>query len=199
MAYYEDLSRRYRRRDVLVKPQVVTYVLSGQRGRPSIHIDPDVLKEATSSHRHITLTALSNALGVHRQTLAKQLKAHNLTTPRYSDIPDHALDILVRHFRELHPKSGSRYVQGFLASHGIKVQRSRVRASIRRVDGLGQVLRNHATIDRREYSVPYPNYLWHIDGHHKLIRWGIVIHGGADGYDRMVSSCLICTTCSYLY
>ena len=31
-----------------------------------------------------------------------------------------------------------------------------------------------------------PNSLWHIDGHHKLIRWRIVTHGGIDGYSRVV-------------
>ena len=30
-----------------------------------------------------------------------------------------------------------------------------------------------------------PNSLWHIDGHHKLIKWRIVIHGGIDGYSRL--------------
>ena len=30
-----------------------------------------------------------------------------------------------------------------------------------------------------------PNSLWHIDGHHKLIRWRVVIHGGIDGYSRL--------------
>ena len=30
-----------------------------------------------------------------------------------------------------------------------------------------------------------PNSLWHIDGHHKLIRWRIVIHGGIDGYSSL--------------
>jgi hypothetical protein len=30
------------------------------------------------------------------------------------------------------------------------------------------------------------NSLWHIDGHHKLIPWKIVIHGGIDGFSRMV-------------
>lgn len=39
---------------------------------------------------------------------------------------------------------------------------------------------------RRIYRVPFVNALWHIDGHHKLIRWKIVIHGGMDGYSRMV-------------
>ena len=36
------------------------------------------------------------------------------------------------------------------------------------------------------YSVPSPNDFWNIDGYHKLIRWHIVIHGGIDGYSRMV-------------
>ena len=36
------------------------------------------------------------------------------------------------------------------------------------------------------YSVPYPNYLWHVDGNHKLIRWKIVLHHGIDGYSRIV-------------
>ena len=30
-----------------------------------------------------------------------------------------------------------------------------------------------------------PNSLWHIDGHHKLIGWRIVTHGGIDGYSRL--------------
>ncbi|KAJ7574243.1 hypothetical protein C8J56DRAFT_753515, partial [Mycena floridula] len=28
--------------------------------------------------------------------------------------------------------------------------------------------------------------LWHLDGHHKLIRWGIVIHEFIGGYSRKV-------------
>nr|XP_029132269.1 uncharacterized protein LOC114919795 [Labrus bergylta]XP_029132270.1 uncharacterized protein LOC114919795 [Labrus bergylta]XP_029132271.1 uncharacterized protein LOC114919795 [Labrus bergylta] len=39
---------------------------------------------------------------------------------------------------------------------------------------------------RRQYSVPGPNSLWHIDGHHKLIRWRFVVHGGVDGFSRLV-------------
>ncbi|CAL8238126.1 unnamed protein product, partial [Merluccius merluccius] len=40
--------------------------------------------------------------------------------------------------------------------------------------------------ERRTYQVQGPNSLWHIDGNHKLIRWRIVIHGGIDGYSRLV-------------
>ena len=38
----------------------------------------------------------------------------------------------------------------------------------------------------RVYSVPFYNSVWHLDGHHKLIRWKIVIDGGIDGFSRMV-------------
>ena len=41
------------------------------------------------------------------------------------------------------------------------------------------------------YEVPYSNYVWHLDSHHKLIRWRIVIHAAIDGYSRklMYASC----------
>ncbi|XP_065124067.1 uncharacterized protein [Paramisgurnus dabryanus] len=42
------------------------------------------------------------------------------------------------------------------------------------------------TIRRRQYTVPCPNAMWHIDGNHKLIRWRLVIHGGIDGFSRLV-------------
>jgi hypothetical protein len=59
--------------------------------------------------------------------------------------------------------------------------------SLRRVDSLGGVLRQRKIIKRRVYHVTRPNALWHLDGHHKMIRWGIVTHGFADGYCRTVS------------
>ena len=30
--------------------------------------------------------------------------------------------------------------------------------------------------------------MWYIDGHHKLIRWRIVLHGGIDGYSRLITN-----------
>ena len=84
--------------------------------------------------------------------------------------------------------TGSGYVIGHVRSKGIKVQRHRIRASINRVDGLGRVLRRNARekIPQQSYHVPRPNALWHMDGHHKLITWGIVIHGCVDGFSRTV-------------
>ena len=31
-----------------------------------------------------------------------------------------------------------------------------------------------------------PNYVWHMDGNYKLIRWKFVIHGAVDRYSRLL-------------
>lgn len=76
-------------------------------------------------------------------------------------------------------------VNGCLLSKNILIQRDRIRDAIRRVDPNGVSERRKQSLHRREYYVPGPNSLWHIDGNHKLIRWRIVIHGGVDGYSRI--------------
>ena len=169
----------------LLRSLPVHTIRNGRRGRPAIVIDPVWLKDATSSHRRIPLTTLAKTLGIHRNTLHNHMRRAKIHR-RFSSISDADLDKLLRAFRLIKPTSGYRYAMGFLESNGLRVQKYRVQLSLRRIDGLRQVLRNHSAIDRREYVVPYPNYLWHIDGYHKLIRWAIVIHGGADGYDRVV-------------
>ena len=51
---------------------------------------------------------------------------------------------------------------------------------------------------RRFYTISYflcmtPSSFRHIDGHHKLIRWRLVIHGAIDGYSRLITY-LRCST-----
>lgn len=171
--------------DRVVRPQPVHKLCTGRRGRPALVIDPAFLRDAVSDHRRIPQTVLAKALGIHRNTLRQKLKAQNLER-RYSTISDEDLDTLVRGFKEIKPRSGLRYFTGFLKANGLRIQKERVRLALHRVDGLNQTLRNHAAIDRRVYDVPRPNFLWHIDGHHKLIRWGVVLHGGVDGFCRTV-------------
>ena len=177
-----------RQQEDLTRVEVVTTTHTGSRGRPQITINPEILQEAVAPGRRISQTELARSLGIHRHTLRKQLQGHGLSRPTHSIISDEDLDALLTAYREIHPSLGRRYVLGFLQNNGLRIQWDRVSASLRRVDGLRQVLRNHHTLDRHEYTVPYSNYLWHIDGHHKLIRWGFVIHGGADGNDRTVSA-----------
>ena len=58
--------------------------------------------------------------------------------------------------------------------------------SLTRVDNLAKTMLRSKVIKRRDYQSPRPNALWHVDGHHKLGPWGVVIHGLTDGYDRVV-------------
>lgn len=109
----------------------------------------------------------------------------------FAEITDVELDLLVSAYTEWKPESGIRYVTGFLRHNGLRIQRRRIIDSLHRVDPIGRTLLEQRTIIRRVYFVARPNALWHIDGHHKLIRWGIVIHGICDGYDRLVRSVLL--------
>ncbi|CAD6960472.1 unnamed protein product [Tilletia caries] len=65
--------------------------------------------------------------------------------------------------------------------------RERMRLAMQEVDPQQLQARWAKTIRRRDYYVPFVNSLWHVDGHHKLIRYKIVIHGGIDGKSRVVT------------
>jgi len=73
-----------------------------------------------------------------------------------------------------------------LRSRGINVQRQRIRETLYSIDPHGADRRLRRALHRREYKVEAPNSLWHVDGYHKLIRWRIVVHGGIDGFSRVV-------------
>ncbi|XP_062505009.1 uncharacterized protein LOC134181759 [Corticium candelabrum] len=75
---------------------------------------------------------------------------------------------------------------------GIYVQRHRCRSALVTADPIASAMRWGAAVQRRTYNVLGPNSLWHIDSHHSLIRWRLVVHGGIDGYSRMV----VYLTCS---
>ncbi|KAI7790565.1 hypothetical protein IRJ41_003596 [Triplophysa rosa] len=95
----------------------------------------------------------------------------------YADISDDDLDRIVADIQNLYPNSGYRMMHV-----------DRVRESLRRVDPQGTQQRalSLRTLRRRQYSVIAPNAMWHIDGNHKLIMWRFVVHGGIDGFSRMI-------------
>ncbi|KAI0210773.1 hypothetical protein LSAT2_004519, partial [Lamellibrachia satsuma] len=69
---------------------------------------------------------------------------------------------------------------------GHHVQESRVSQSMRRVNPAVVALRWGNSAQRRTYNVQSSQSLWHIDGNYKLVRWKLIIHGGTDGYSRLV-------------
>ena len=105
---------------------------------------------------------------------------------RYTEISDRELDSIMTTLSRRFPNSGVVIMWGHLRSLNILIPRRRVQESLVRVSRDMMETRQRSTIQRRVYSVPAPNCLWHIDGLHCLIRWRIVIHGGIDGYSRRV-------------
>ena len=55
-----------------------------------------------------------------------------------------------------------------------------------RVEPQNTALRWGVVVSHRIYQVPWPNSVWHLDGHHALIHWKIVIHGCIDGFSRRI-------------
>lgn len=168
---------------------------TGKRGRPKKTVDPKVLHEAFKNNRHIPKTVLANVLGIDRKTLTARLDELNIDAG-FSQITDSQLDEVILEYQQRNPNGGRAYVIGHLRADNLHVQHERVIDSMKQVDRLGQGLRQQVgkKKEHKRYHVPRPNTLWHIDGHHKLIQWGIVIHGIADGYSRKVRP-LFSTTC----
>ncbi|KAJ8048719.1 hypothetical protein HOLleu_01149 [Holothuria leucospilota] len=99
--------------------------------------------------------------------------------PIMSPPADDQLDEAVKAILGRHPNYGEKMVNGCLLSKNILIQRDRIRDAIRRVDPNGVSERRKQSLHRREYYVPGPNSLWHIDGNHKLIRIrSSGVHGG---------------------
>jgi hypothetical protein len=59
---------------------------------------------------------------------------------------------------------------------------------MQRVRPLVRLTRGGNAVSRRSYHVSRPNAVWHCDGYHKLIKYGVVIHGFIDGYSRLASA-----------
>ena len=133
-----------------------------------------------------TWEEVSCMVNVSRTTLWRRFHQLGIFLQKYSEINDIDLDQAIRGVQQNNPNIGVNLLQGYLRSQGICVQRRRVRDALLRIYPMRAMIRWQQVITRRAYSVPGPNSLWHIDSHHSLIRWRLVIHGCVDGFSRMI-------------
>ena len=155
-------------------------------GRPRFVIRAEMLEELRDLG--FSWTKIGEMLGVSRWTIHRRVAEYGLANMTgFHNLSDEELDKMVKEFILNHGSTpGQGYVEGYLKSIGFRIQRRRIRESMARVDPHNTALRWGIVVSRRKYHVPWPNSLWHLDGHHSLIRWKLVIHGCMDGYSRRI-------------
>jgi hypothetical protein len=157
-------------------------------GRHRLEIRPQFLDSALKLRGP---TGIAKSLGCHPRTvrrrgleagllaLAGPVRRHEVqadgriaqiwqsTTSQISPISDNpeALDAQVADILQLFPDFRREMIGGALLARGFRVPRNRIEASALRVRGIPPLF-GERLIERRVYSVPGVNSLWHHDGQH---------------------------------
>ena len=174
-----------------LRPTNVTSVVcsisqTGRPGRPSFVIQPEMLEDLLELG--FSKQQIARLLGVSRWTIYRRVREYGLYhVSAFSDLSDADLDQKIRDYINRYGQTtGQVFLMGYLRSLGINVPRRRLRASVTRVDPANVALRWGAVVYRRRYQVPWANSLWHLDGHHSLVRWSLVVHGCINGFSRRI-------------
>ena len=178
----------------IVRDLAVVILCASERrgsGRPRLSIGEEQL--AYLVEQRFRIQDIANIFGCSNSTIERRMKEYQISIFNSSTISDVDLDSHVREITNLFPRCGEKTVCGRLRSCDIRVPRQRLRESLHRVDPSGIISRCKGVLHRRKYQVPCPNALWHIDGYDKLIRWRFIIHGGIDGYSRLITNLKVAT------
>jgi len=102
----------------IIRIQPVQIGRVGCRGRPRKTVNRNWLEDAMSARRKISLRALADAIGIHRNTLRNYMRMYGVYT-RFSEISDCDLDILIQHFKFKITSPHQAFVMPWLFSNGM--------------------------------------------------------------------------------
>ena len=106
---------------------------SDKPGRPNILVNEEQIIGLRSLN--MSWKKIAELIGISERTLrTKRQSFRDQNSVSYSQVNDEQLDSFLRDIVKNHPNAGERMIQGHLISLGCKVQRWRVRASLKRVD-----------------------------------------------------------------
>ena len=160
------------------------------RGRPRMLITEDHLQFYLQ--HNFKVKDIATMVGCSKRTIERRMATYGLNTrTSYTQISDEELRATIHQLLQFNSNLGEKSVDGALRARGVCIQRARIRDALYDVDSIGVRERLRNTLRRRVYSVKSPNSLWHVDSHHKLIRWRIVTHGAVDGYSRVIPYLLV--------
>ena len=109
-----------------------------------------------------TWSKVARILKISRSTLYRKLDKAGISPSDKTPLSSQQIDEMILRIKANHPNDDEVLIQGHLIGMGIRITRRALRESIHRVDHAGVVSRRHAVVSRRIYSVPHPNYIWHI-------------------------------------
>ena len=159
-------------------------------GAPKFNIPQEILTDLIDEG--FKIKDIANLLGVSEKTIHRRMLDFNLKKHYFTDIDEETLNNCVENLGNEFLHCGERMLNEILKSHGIYVQRSRLRECLLQVDLEGVKSRKKKRLHRRIYNTQGANHLWHIDTSHKLIRWCFIITGVIDGFSRLPVA-LTCT------
>ncbi|XP_032360272.1 uncharacterized protein zgc:174680 [Etheostoma spectabile] len=184
-----DVLRILRLQEEQQRPLASSYVevVAGSRGQPKFVVSKEHLQNLIDMQ--LSIPCIAKLLGVCKRTVFRRMQEEGLSVKgSYSNLTNEELDTLVRSVKLRMPHVGYRMMKGELQAMGHRVRWEQVSASMHRVDSAGIFERftGLGCVARRIYSVKGPHSLVHVDTNHKLIRYGIVIFAGIDGYSRKI-------------
>lgn len=101
-------------------------------------------------------------IGGPRRAVYTQIRSYTAPVSQWTD---EELDSAITRIRLHYHNAGLTFIRGSLLAMGQRVPRERIRQSLLRIDPVRRIFERR-TIQRRTYSVPGPNSLWHHDGQH---------------------------------
>ena len=122
------------------------------RGRPCIYIPRKLLHFLKENN--FKNTEIARMLLVSPKTISRRIHLYGLqSVSEYSNIPDDQLIMLAADLFCNYPISGQRSFEGYLRSHFLKIQRSRIRDALFQADPRRLQERKRKYLHRRVYSV----------------------------------------------
>ncbi|KAK4687673.1 hypothetical protein P7C73_g2440, partial [Tremellales sp. Uapishka_1] len=157
-----------------------------ERGGRKLVLDMELLEVLSSEG--MTDHEIGHYLGCGRHTVSRRRKEAGVMKRKWTTISEDDLTAFIARVYHLGSgREGEKGIQTGLELLGVVVPRWTVRLQLSRHFNRGVHVLRRQPVARRTYRVPWINSLWHIDGHHKLIPWKIVIHGCIDGKSRSIT------------
>ena len=125
-------------------------------GRPRLHIEKEQLDFLMEQGFTISDTSACD-IRLFTKTIERRMKEYGILSHKFSDIDDAELDDMVRGIITLFPNCGEKTVSGRLRSNRVRIQRGKVRESMRRVDPSGLATHCRNVLHRHVYEVSSSN------------------------------------------